>query len=728
MRLRAREALLRLVRIKAAARCGRAGAPAGDTARRERHHPVHGAAAASERRAARQPTRLTHALLPPTHAASKRDVDAPSPFGSNRDAPRQSEGRGFASRGDAPRVEGGFNGEQRRYEVPADSGSGGRTMDRGFAARGAGATREGGAFPTAFGGQSAPQQQQGDGAPRRQFGGFAARGGEQPAQLVEDGGADNRFRKFATEGKAALPVDERPVADEASRARFGGLRNDARAPEAPAGPTRSMPDSFRSVAEERDAPSGPSRSMPDSFRSSNPEEEGEEGGGDFRSAPSSSGAYQARGFAVRGGTGPSEGGFGGRRGGDSSDDRRGGDSWADSRDRDTPAAFSGMRRAGGDGGMGGGGGGRDFASFAGGNQNRMPDAFTQGGRGARDRAREDASSHPLAQTVQDRYKVKIMSLADKEESKAASSSGKYAARGPAEAPAAARPSAAAQAQNIAFTSAASGGAAAATSSSLALAPTATASLAKAGGLGDQVMRGTFARAAEARVEDFLADLSKDAGKKAAADLGKLAAASKAALAPYAAELVARRVVRTESGAERKSLGSLLTAMRSGSKKEPALCTDEQVAASLEGAVGALDADLDRRIRVFSVIEAVSAPKTGTGLALGPLAAALLAEAPAHIVEVEEGEEEEEGAGSAPVAPAPAPTVVEAKAVVDSQSDADAAAVALLASGKLGAALLAAAADEFNGFKGYEASAALMTACLKVSLLTVVLWTTRRGPP
>jgi hypothetical protein len=291
----------------------------------------------------------------------------------------------------------------------------------------------------------------------------------------------------------------------------------------------------------------------------------------------------------------------------------------------------------------------------------------------------------------------------------------------------------------------------------------------AASLGEEVAYATFRTGLRRIVDDFMASFSADADKKAAQQIGALAASDKGKLA-HAAFYVAKQAAATESAKERKTLAALANALRSGSKKNPAPASDAEVVSGVEKAVADVDAaaaaeaaanagvaedkaeDKAAKARAYLYHFVEEAVKAKGGLpesALAGATAALFAEKPQLAKDIDVSAlaadagavgswgDSDAAAAAAAAAPAkapaaaapakapaaaaaaPAPAAAAAASASSTGTDGESlppigeVAAALVAS-KSGAALAAAAKDAFAKYSKVEAAAALMTEILKVS--------------
>jgi hypothetical protein len=428
--------------------------------------------------------------------------------------------------------------------------------------------------------------------------------------------------------------------------------------------------------------------------------------------------------------------------------------------RNMPDAFSG---GGERGGYGGDGGMRRSDSFGNG------DARRNDGNGAFGSSRSGgmgssigAGSFDTKPSIVDRFKVSIVDMIEKDKSAtggagganggapvggvggaaaaAASSLGKFQARGA---------TGKYQAPGSSGANAASSAAPARAAAAAVAAPSAASVTAAAvRSMGDEVLRATFSKKFSRVLEDLSADLSKEPAKKAAAALNKeLDGGDKAVLIPLAVELTLEAAVAADTAGEREVLASLLPALLSSTKKEPAVATLDMVAKGIEvftaealPSVTAQDAEAPAKL--YAVLVELLAAK-GSPIKVqdfGPATLALheqkpaLAEDAAAEAEAEEerlAEEAAENEAKIKASPAmttswgdsvdPAPTAEKPSAPsatsADTAAAAAAAAVKVVATGLLAGALASEALTALSSFKGTEAAPALMKAVLEVRIFS-----------
>jgi hypothetical protein len=246
--------------------------------------------------------------------------------------------------------------------------------------------------------------------------------------------------------------------------------------------------------------------------------------------------------------------------------------------------------------------------------------------------------------------------------------------------------------------------------------------------GDEIALATLKTNLVRVIEDFMAAFGKDAAKRSAKELAGLSGGDKNKLR-YSIYILADHAFKFEAPGERQQLAGLAVALLTGTKKEPAGASVEDVAEGLEQALerSALTDQVDTsdvlsqsllKQRFFTFLEELVKSKGGLPEAkLGPLAKAVFAEKPLPAVEsTEESENVDVEVTKAPVpvitTPAPRLTQDEMYAALE---DVKLVAIRVLSSGLIGSEIVSIARDAFSKYSKADAASALVDEILKVSI-------------
>lgn len=245
--------------------------------------------------------------------------------------------------------------------------------------------------------------------------------------------------------------------------------------------------------------------------------------------------------------------------------------------------------------------------------------------------------------------------------------------------------------------------------------------------GDEIALATLKTNLVRVIEDFMAAFGKDAAKRSAKELAGLSGGDKNKLC-YSIYILADHAFKFEAPGERQQLAGLAVALLTGTKKEPAGASVEDVAEGLEQALER-SASIDQvdtsdvlsqsllKQRFFTFLEELVKSKGGLPEAkLGPLAKAVFAEKPQPAVESTEESENadvEVTKASLPVIITPAPRLTQDE-MYAALEDVKLVAIRVLSSGLIGSEIVSIARDAFSKYSKADAASALVDEILKVS--------------